>query len=137
MGSEFDEADALLDRSAGVRPRLVRPPYGHKTPWWLAGQRRRGRIVVTWSLAVNDYSDRDGQVIAARAVDRARPGDIILLHDGNARDPLADRSATISAVPHIIAGLRAKGFSFVTVAEMLNVAAYQPILSSSLARSRP
>jgi peptidoglycan/xylan/chitin deacetylase (PgdA/CDA1 family) len=48
--------------------------------------------------------------VARRAVEDARPGAIILLHDTSA--------AAVDAVPAIIEGLRAKGYVFATVQEL-------------------
>jgi peptidoglycan/xylan/chitin deacetylase (PgdA/CDA1 family) len=62
--------------------------------------------------------------IAELVVDGAHPGSIVLLHDGMNLDHGADQSETVKALPGIIRGLRARGFSFVTVPELLNQPAY-------------
>ena len=45
---------------------------------------------------------------------KANDGNIILLHDGG-----GDRSHTVAALPQIIDGLRAKGYEFVSVSDLL------------------
>jgi peptidoglycan/xylan/chitin deacetylase (PgdA/CDA1 family) len=49
-----------------------------------------------------------------RVLEGARPGSIILMHDGG-----GDRSQTITALPGIIRGLRARGLHLVTVPQLL------------------
>jgi len=56
--------------------------------------------------------------LADAVVSAARPGAIVLLHDGG-----GDRSATIAALPSIIDRLRAAGYEFVTLDEMPSVRA--------------
>jgi peptidoglycan/xylan/chitin deacetylase (PgdA/CDA1 family) len=61
--------------------------------------------------------------IAARAIARARPGSMLIFHDGyNAST--ADRSNTLRAVAIVIRELRSRGFAFTTVDELLRVAPY-------------
>ena len=45
----------------------------------------------------------------------ATPGTILLLHDGDGGDPMGDRTQTAEALPEIIGGLRARGYSFVAL----------------------
>ena len=47
-------------------------------------------------------------------VDRARPGSIILMHDGG-----RDHTGTIAAVKLLVPELRAQGYEFVTVSDAL------------------
>jgi len=54
--------------------------------------------------------------IVQHVVERARPGSIILLHVMN-----ASRSESVRAVPAIIQALRNKGYTFVTISELLAV----------------
>jgi len=59
-------------------------------------------------------------------VDSVRPGSIVLLHDGDDTHQGVDRSATLDALPGIIEALRAKGYRFVRVDELLSVPPYLP-----------
>jgi hypothetical protein len=58
-----------------------------------------------------DWSGIPAWLIADRVVSRARNGSVILLHAGPYH--------TAEALPAIIAGLRARGFGFVTVPQLL------------------
>jgi peptidoglycan/xylan/chitin deacetylase (PgdA/CDA1 family) len=102
-----------IERATGVRPRLFRAPHGFRAPWVTPIAASLGQRTVGWSLGVWD-SDRPGaDAIAERTVNGARPGSILLLHDGDGYDPLGDRTQTADAIPAIVAGLHARGYRFV------------------------
>ncbi len=107
-------SDAIAD-ACGARPHLFRAPHGFRSPWVNGIAASLGERVVGWSLGVWD-SDRPGaDVIAQRTVVGARPGSILLLHDGDGYDPAGDRQQTAAAVPRIVADLTGRGYRFVTV----------------------
>jgi peptidoglycan/xylan/chitin deacetylase (PgdA/CDA1 family) len=101
-----------IEKAAGIRPRLFRAPHGFRSPWVTAIARSLGQRTVGWSLGVWD-SDRPGvDMIAERTVDGARPGSILLLHDGDGYDPSGDRTQTAGAVPLIVDRLLDAGYRF-------------------------
>lgn len=101
-----------IERASGVHPALFRAPHGFRNPWVTAIARSLGQRTVGWSLGVWD-SDRPGvDAIVQRTVDGARPGSILLLHDGDGYDPAGDRMQTARAVPLIVDRLLAQGFRF-------------------------
>jgi peptidoglycan/xylan/chitin deacetylase (PgdA/CDA1 family) len=102
----------VIEKVTGVVPRLFRPPYGLLALWQdrrLAGS---GMSVVRWTLNSGDWYRRDPRNLARHVVDRAGPGDTILLHDGRASGSGADRVVTVKALPLIIEGLAGKGLRF-------------------------
>jgi len=103
---------AAIEAAAHVHPRLFRAPHGFRAPWVTAIARSLGQRTVGWSLGVWD-SDRPGvDAIAERTVKGARPGSILLLHDGDGYDPGGDRMQTARAVPVIVDRLLAQGYQF-------------------------
>ena len=107
-------ADAIA-QACGARPALFRAPHGFRSPWVNRIARSMGERVIGWSLGVWD-SDRPGaDVIARRTVDGAKPGSILLLHDGDGYDASGDRRQTAQAVPDVLTMLTARGYRFVTV----------------------
>ena len=99
-------------RQLGVCPRFYRPPHGQRTPFVEPGRARAG----------HDHRDVErlgrrlghGRSCAGRqpgAARRARPGSIILLHDGLDGRITADRSVVVAALPCILDGLKAAGSS--------------------------
>ena len=104
-----------IERATGRMPRMFRAPHGFRSPWVTPVARSLGQRSVGWTLGVWD-SDRPGAAeIARRAVRSATPGMIVLLHDGDGSDPQGDRTQPAEALPEIISGLRARGYSFVAL----------------------
>jgi len=97
---------------------LYRPPVGLKNPALSTIAARRGLRVVTWSVHSRDTRLSSPRTIADRVLKRARPGDIILLHDGSDR-PDVSRAHTVDATALILAGLAARGLRSTTVSELL------------------
>lgn len=105
-----------IEQAAGVHPALFRAPHGFRSPWVSAIARSLGQRTVGWSLGVWD-SDRPGvDAIVQRTVAGARPGSILLLHDGDGYDPDGDRMQTARAVPRIVERLLEQGYRFDRVA---------------------
>lgn len=95
--------EKLLERTCGPGPRLYRPPYGRVTlplVFWAAV---RGMTIALWSLDTDDDRSRSVDAVLANAR-RARPGDVLLLHD--------DSPAAVEALPALIRDARARGFGF-------------------------
>jgi len=101
-----------IETATGFRPVLFRAPHGFRSPWVTPIAKSLGQRTVGWSLGVWD-SDRPGvEAIAERTIGGARPGSILLLHDGDGYDPDGDRMQTAQAVPIIVDRLMEQGFRF-------------------------
>ena len=123
---ELDEAERAFKENVGVCPALFRPPHGTHTPFMSRTVTDRGMKLVTWDVSAKDWIESDADRLARNIVEKARPGSIILLHDGLDGNIPADRSVVVAALPRIIEGLRSKGFTLVGLDELLGVAAYLP-----------
>jgi peptidoglycan/xylan/chitin deacetylase (PgdA/CDA1 family) len=91
-----------------------RPPFGDYNSDVLAQTQSLGLATVTWSVDPADYNAPGVQTIVDRVLSNARPGSIILLHDG-----YFFRWQTAQALPAIIDGLRARGFTLATLPQVL------------------
>jgi peptidoglycan-N-acetylglucosamine deacetylase len=83
---DLRRCQALVQRETGVTPRLFRPPKGHLSPTSLSTPRLLGMRLVNWSTNVRDWACRSQEQALAAAeqlVRLTKPGDIVLLHDGN------------------------------------------------------
>ena len=105
---------AIVD-ACGVRPRFFRAPHGFRSPWVTAIARSLGQRTVGWTRGVWDTSLPGVDVIAERTVRAARPGAILLLHDGDGYDPSGNRMQTAQAVPVIADRITSAGLRFVTL----------------------
>lgn len=112
---ELDQTSQAIEEATGKRPRLFRPPGGHKTNGLVSLARQEGYTVVMWSVQPNDWQPQATPQSIARAVlQQAQPGTVVLLHDGG-----GDRAATVAALPQIIRSLKQQGYQFVTVSQLL------------------
>jgi peptidoglycan-N-acetylglucosamine deacetylase len=106
-------ARALQEYGASF-PRLFRPPYGLWNASTLTLLRAYRMLMVLWTVDTNDYRLPGAAAIVRAVLTGAKPGAIILLHDGG-----GNRSETVAALPKIIARLRARGYRLVTVPQLL------------------
>jgi len=113
---QVEKTDAAI-RAAGYSGEILfRPPYGKKfwgLPLYLAGH---DRTTITWDVEPESDDDvaADPYRIAAHVTDKTKPGSIIIMH---LMYPARDTSR--KALPLVIAGLRDRGFRFVTVSQLL------------------
>lgn len=114
VAEQVERTDAQI-RAAGHRgPIHFRPPTGKKLlalPRYLAA---RGRTTVMWDLEPDSGRRPDPDALVREVLERVRPGSIVLLHPW-----YESGRATRDALPALIAGLRAAGYRFVTVDELL------------------
>jgi len=83
------ELDAGLDAlgKAGARPSWFRAPVGIKNLFLAEELQRRGLTCVGWSVRSRDSVSKDPARVASRVMRAARPGSIILMHEGAFLDP--------------------------------------------------
>ena len=117
--SEITRAETTIHDATGVYPRLFRPPQGLRSPWLMQIARSDSLDTVTWDDSPTDWRRLTPRQLVARVVSGAHPGAIILLHDGLNLVPGIDRSVVVAGLASIIDRLRAEGYRFVTVPELL------------------
>lgn len=104
----------MLQYVLGVRPTFFRPPYGIYDAQVLAQANHLGFTIVMWNDDPRDWSQPGTESIIAQVLYQAGNGSIILMHDGG-----GNRSQTVAALPTIIASLRQRGFTFVTLEQLV------------------
>ncbi len=113
IANELRVCDRDIWAATGRHTTLMRPPGVQYNDKVLSVAKALGYVTVSWTVGARDYdADTSADFIRGRVLDRAAPGAIILLHQ--------DTPATVAALPAIIDGLRAQGFRFVTVSQMLD-----------------
>jgi peptidoglycan-N-acetylglucosamine deacetylase len=111
LAEELERTHALLPRPASGR-RLVRPPYGAVNVSSFLTCARRGFTTVLWSMNSGDWRAREARQVARTFEEQPpRPGDIVLLHEG--------QSWTLDALTTVLDKLRKAGHELVTVGELL------------------
>jgi peptidoglycan/xylan/chitin deacetylase (PgdA/CDA1 family) len=112
-------AAARIRQYTHFQPCLFRPPGGALNESVIATAGSLGMRTITWDVDPRDWSLPGTGAIYSNIVSHARNGSIILMHDGG-----GPRDETLAALPAVIDTLRARGFGFATVSELLG---YRPI----------
>jgi peptidoglycan/xylan/chitin deacetylase (PgdA/CDA1 family) len=124
--SQLQRTQDEIQSVTGVVPRFFRPPAGIHTPWQLKRVTSSNMVTVNWDAEGFDWMKPNSpERIEQKVLASVRPGSIVLLHDGDETRHGSDRSQTVAALPVIIETLRAEGYRFVTLPELLGQPAYQ------------
>ena len=121
---EINATNSSINKTIKRRPIFYRPPYGFRTPWGASALQRVGYFVVTWNDMTNDYWDLPASLLAKRIIGRAKPGGIIVLHDGHEGLAKGGFKHRLDALPVIIKALKDQGYRFVRLDELFDVPAY-------------
>lgn len=125
--TDLDEADArqeltrtqnAIENITGSTPVLMRPPEGRTDRSVAKICRDLGLAQVLWSVTAKDYETTDSALITERVLDQTHRDGIILLHDLH--------KGTVPAVPGIIKALEQRGYTLVTVSQLLAPAEPRP-----------
>ena len=105
---ELISTNEVLKEITGAETIFVRPPYGS---WDKGFEQELNMFPVLWNIDPLDWCSHNAECIAAKVVEKAGDGDIILMHD------YYDTSVT--AALEVVDVLQKRGFQFVTVEEIL------------------
>ena len=117
---ELKRTQALLKKVTGRTPRYFRPPYGEVDGRVAKLAAEAGLVTIQYDLASGDPDpDLSAKGITRAVLRDAQGGSIIVFH--------MNRKGVHTAefLPEVIQGLRQKGFTFVTVGELLQNAKSQ------------
>jgi peptidoglycan/xylan/chitin deacetylase (PgdA/CDA1 family) len=111
LEKELLDTEEVTARVCGVRPHLFRPAGGNMSPEGIATVKGLGYTLVDYTVNPGDWWVRSSEdLLKGTFRGRSREG-VVLLHTGNL--PL------VRALPVYIETMRAKGFRFVTVSELV------------------
>jgi peptidoglycan/xylan/chitin deacetylase (PgdA/CDA1 family) len=109
MRRELSRAQEKIYDTTGYAPTLFRSPGGDWSPALLGAAAKARMVPLDWSEDPRDWS-RPGVAAITRRLLGARPGEILLCHDGG-----GDRSQTYAALRTVIPALKARGYRFVAL----------------------
>jgi peptidoglycan-N-acetylglucosamine deacetylase len=126
LAEELEQGMAVFAQ-LGIRPALYRPPWLLRIPALQDLLHDHALQVVSGEFCHPlEVAQPSPERIARHALRAARPGSILIFHDG--RDGKGgDRAATVKAVTLVVDQLRDRSYSFVTVDRLLGVPAYQAL----------
>ena len=109
---ELRDLDDMLEELTGKRSTLFRPPFGEYNDTVIKAAREAGYEVIQWSRDTVDWKqDRSAQTILDGVLKKLQSGDIILCHNNGYKIE--------TYLPVLIETAQQKGYSFVTVSELL------------------
>ena len=118
VANEVAKTNELI-RNLGYKNEIVfRPPYGKKLLMLPLYLQRNNITTVIWDIEPETFSEvsASSEKITEHVVAEAKPGSIILLHV-----MYPSRQTSMDAVPSIIRELKAQGYRFVTVNDLLTL----------------
>lgn len=110
---QISTAHQILTDMTGKEPNLIRMPNGDFDKRVLTIAEQLNYKVIQWDTDSLDWKNPGVDTIVNRVMKKAHPGDIVLLHASDSC------KQTHLALPIIIDQLRAQGYEFVTVSELL------------------
>jgi len=111
VSQEIDAGNAAISKATGQGTRWVRPPYGATNATVDQATRDKGVSQALWDVDTMDWKDRNSDHVCSAAVQGARAGSIVLMHDIH--------PTTVDAADCVIDGLRAKGLEPVSLDRLL------------------
>jgi peptidoglycan/xylan/chitin deacetylase (PgdA/CDA1 family) len=121
LHDEVAKTNDVIERVAGRRPTLLRPPYGSDPGRFARVAAECGlEATVLWSVQSFDWQDPQPEPIVEQVLAEVEPGAIVLFHDGQREtNDATPRASTLKALPTILERLRSDGYEFLTVSELL------------------
>ncbi len=105
---ELCDTREKIQAVTGIQPEYVRPPYGN---WNAKLEEAVDMIPVFWDVDSIDWRLKNTEKVTAKVLKDTEDGDIILMHD--------EFKTSVEAALRIIDNLTAKGYTFVTIDELM------------------
>lgn len=121
IAHEIDAAEDAIAAASGRRTPYLRPPFGARNRAALDVAERKGYTVVMWSAMLGErHGPESDTALARRLVAQVQDGAIVVLHDGDrGRDDRGGRTGEAALAPLVIDALKARGYRFVTISELV------------------
>lgn len=108
---EISSCNEKIKALTGTSPTLFRPPYGDYDNSVVASVKNSNMYCVQWDVDSLDWKDPTPQQMVERITSKLTSGSIILMHNGAKNTP--------EALPMIIDAVRAEGYEFVPISEII------------------
>ncbi|MBR5774514.1 MAG: polysaccharide deacetylase family protein [Clostridia bacterium] len=109
--AELQSCNDKIEAITGVRPDLVRVPYGDYNNAVLEAAQSIGMYTIQWDVDSLDWKELSADEIHSRVTGKVREGSIVLFHNAALHTP--------EALPSIIEHLQGEGYELVTVGELI------------------
>jgi len=109
--ADLNACNDKIQQITGVRPTLVRLPYGDYDDSSINAVRSIGMEPIQWDVDSLDWKDLAAGEITQRVTSKVQPGSIVLFHNAALHTP--------EALPTIIQTLLQEGYTFVPISQIL------------------
>jgi Predicted xylanase/chitin deacetylase len=120
---QVQKAADEIYRATGLRTALFRPPFGFLSDVSAQVIISMGYKIIMWNVDSYDWMGLTGPGIAGRVNANVTPGSIVLMHNA-CSGSTESGTGTTQALPFIIETLKAQGYIFTTIPELLKIPAY-------------
>lgn len=117
MRAEIAAAQTSLSAVSGRPPRFFRAPAGLRNPFLDPVLARLDLRLAAWTRRAYDTRNGDARQVLARLGNGLAPGDILLLHDGNAARTAHGQPVILAVLPDLLAQIRDAGLVPVTLGD--------------------
>ena len=114
--TELKADNLAIYHACGKWPHYFRPPGGDADARTVREAAANGLAVTMWSDDPGDYNCDNAHTIVVKTLRKLSDGGIILLHDGG--------PATLKALPNLIRDIRARGYKFVPLRDLVRTQRY-------------
>lgn len=121
--SQIVRTDEEFNRLLGVKPAMLRPPYGALNRDVIETAISLGEKIILWNVDSMDWNGLTGQQVAANILSNTGPGSIILMHSATGEG--GTLQGTVDGLPRVIERLYQQGYRFRTVSKLLDIPAYR------------
>lgn len=111
LRSELRKTSELIEELTGTWPRFFRPPFGEYNNQVIQICQQEKYQVIQWSIDSLDWKDPGVHFIVKRVLERAGPGEIVLMHNNGTH--------TIDALEILIPRLIEMGYKVVPLSELV------------------
>ena len=112
---ELNKSLNAIEKTTGVRPTVLRQPYGSVNSEVREACAELGLVIANWNIDPEDWKTRNASSIRSHILENAKDGAIVVCHDLY--------SETASAMESVIRTLSDHGYQLVTVSELLEARA--------------
>lgn len=117
MISEIEACNSKIESITGVRPTLLRAPYGEYNDLLIDTLSSLNMYCIQWDVDSLDWKDPTPQQICDRVCSNVCSGSIVLFHNAATNTP--------AALPSLIERLLADGYTFVPISENIYYRNYE------------
>ena len=109
--ADLNACNDKIEEVTGVRPTLVRLPYGDYDDKSISAVRSIDMEPIQWDVDSLDWKDISAGEITQRVTSKVQPGSIVLFHNAALHTP--------EALPSILQTLLQEGYTFVPISQLI------------------